>query len=413
MITSRSSRLFVITICLVSTYFQQVMGLDDGKSRSSAGTSPNAKSRIMSHGDVQAQSISSSSYRITTEQKNERDSKWFDIPDWFFVVLLVVLCLFKMVQYDELKKSSTAKLQDMVEEKQNYKLAVDQQNSLLQSHVQSLVQEIIHLKADLNAFSLHSNSLDFHLDRDAAKATGLVRQVPASRKMQSQKCAAQAAGPVSKVPADNLSKQKLARMASGPVRQVPPAQKGSCVPEQHEAVAFMAAVVSTSEVAAKKAMRNGNGFQTEQNLVTKKVSKHGGFISKEENRSGRPVPGSSSFVRPNRIDASTAQVKKLLSGDYLTFYMGNLSYRANDEKLKSAIENRFPITVDQAVVAYSSDGRSRGCAFVTVRWKEFLNSYSDPKSHNLVQQFCDSLTGKPLFGRPVFVELACSQRRGG
>ena len=117
-------------------------------------------------------------------------------------------------------------------------------------------------------------------------------------------------------------------------------------------------------------MRKGNGFQVEQSLVSKKISNPGGVISKEENRSGRPVPGSSSFVRLNRVDPSTAKVKKLLSGDYLTFYMGNLSYRATDVTLKTAIENRFPITVDQAVVAYSSDGRSRGCAFVTVRWKE-------------------------------------------
>jgi RNA recognition motif-containing protein len=179
-------------------------------------------------------------------------------------------------------------------------------------------------------------------------------------------------------------------------------------------VAFMSAVVaSTSEAAANKVVRKGNGFQVEQSLVSKKISNPGGIVSKEENRSGRPVPGSSSFVRLNRVDPSTAQVKKLLSGDYLTFYMGNLSYRANDVTLKTAIENRFPITVDQAVVAYSSDGRSRGCAFVTVRWKEYLNSFSDPNSQSLVQKFCHSLTGKPLFGRPVFVELACNQRRGG
>ncbi len=92
------------------------------------------------------------------------------------------------------------------------------------------------------------------------------------------------------------------------------------------------------------------------------------ILSDEENRGGRPVPGSLSFVRANQMYTSTAQVQKLPSGDYLTFYVGNLSYRANDVTLKTAIENRFPIKVDQAVVAYSSNGRSRGCAFVTVRW---------------------------------------------
>jgi RNA recognition motif-containing protein len=176
-----------------------------------------------------------------------------------------------------------------------------------------------------------------------------------------------------------------------------------------------AVVASTSEIAPEKVVRNGKGFQVEHNhgRVSEKVKHHGGISSKEENRGGRPVPGSSSFVRANQMDTSTAQVKKLLSGDYLTFYMGNLSYRANDVTLKTAIEHRFPITVDQAVVAYSSDGRSQGCAFVTVRWKEYLNSHSDSNSQSLVQKFCLSMTGKPLFGRPVFVELACNQRRGG
>ncbi len=89
------------------------------------------------------------------------------------------------------------------------------------------------------------------------------------------------------------------------------------------------------------------------------------------------------------------------------FYMDNLTYRANDMTLKTArmIENRLPIKVDQAVVAYSSDGRSRGCAFVTVRWKEYLNSHSRSDSK--------LVTGEPLFDRPVFMELACNQRRGG
>ena len=122
-----------------------------------------------------------------------------------------------------------------------------------------------------------------------------------------------------------------------------------------------------------------------------------------------------SFRREKRMDASSVEVNKLLSGDYLTFYIGNLSYRANDVSVKTAVENRSPIKVDQAVIAYSSDGKSRGCAFVTVRWKDFRNSQSVSKldEEGLVQDICKRLTGKPLFGRPVFVELAFSQRRGG
>ena len=128
---------------------------------------------------------------------------------------------------------------------------------------------------------------------------------------------------------------------------------------------------------------------------------------------GRPVPGSTSFVRDARVDLTSSSTKKLLSGEFLTFYLGNLSYRANDTNLKAAIEKRLSLSVDQAVVAFSSDGRSRGCAFVTVRWSDFLKSQSNLNADVLVRKFCSSLTGKPLFGRPVFVELASSQRRGG
>ena len=139
----------------------------------------------------------------------------------------------------------------------------------------------------------------------------------------------------------------------------------------------------------------------------------GGIHSKEEKRVGRPVPGSTSFVRDARVDLTSSSTKKLLSGEFLTFYLGNLSYRANDTNLKAAIEKRLSLSVDQAVVAFSSDGRSRGCAFVTVRWSDFLKSQSNLNADVLVRKLCSSLTGKPLFGRPVFVELASSQRRGG
>jgi hypothetical protein len=304
----------------------------------------------------------------------------------------------------------------MEEEYENFKISADQQRSSLQSQNRSLVQEIAKLKSELARIRSQNTSLDSNLSRDVAKASGPVRQVPAGVQPLSQKCAAKVFGPNSKVPADIPSKQKLASMASVPVRRVPPAQQGARAPEQNHAVAFMTAVVeSTSEIAPKKVVRNRSGFQVEQNHghVSEKVTDQKWTNVKEDNRGGRPVPGSSSFVRANQMDTSTAQVKKILSGDYLTFYMGNLSYRANDVTLKTAIEHRFPITVDQAVVAYSSDGRSRGCAFVTVRWKEYLNSHSDSNSQSLVQKFCHSMTGKPLFGRPVFVELACNQRRGG
>ena len=193
-------------------------------------------------------------------------------------------------------------------------------------------------------------------------------------------------------------------MTPVPDQRIPCTKQADFAPQQNHAAAFMTtAVESTSKIAPKKVVRNRSGFQVEQNHghVSEKVTDQKWKNFKEDNRGGRPVPGSSSFVRANQMDTSTAQVKKILSGDYLTFYMGNLSYRANDVTLKTAIEHRFPITVDQAVVAYSSDGRSRGCAFVTVRWKEYLNSHSDSNSQILLQKFCHSMTGKPLFGRPA------------
>mmetsp|Transcript_37204 Transcript_37204/g.99001 ORF Transcript_37204/g.99001 Transcript_37204/m.99001 type:complete len:151 (-) Transcript_37204:560-1012(-) len=84
---------------------------------------------------------------------------------------------------------------------------------------------------------------------------------------------------------------------------------------------------------------------------------------------------------------------------------------ANSSNLKDALEQRFPDIVDQAVVACSSDGKSRGCAFVTVRWQEFVNKDSTGKPEHVVKQFCDSVNSAPILGRPVFIELARSQRR--
>ena len=161
-------------------------------------------------------------------------------------------------------KSSQAKFQSAEEENRSYKLKVDQQNSKLQNQFRSLFQEISHLKAELDVFSSHFNSPDSSPGISAVQASGHVHQVPATINMQSQKCAVKAFGPISKVPADNLSKQKLATMALVPVRQVPPAQQSTCVPEQTNTVAFMSAVVaSTFEAAANKVVRKGNGFQVD------------------------------------------------------------------------------------------------------------------------------------------------------
>ena len=390
--TSRYSLLVVIALHLVAANLQQVMSLEHGhKSRSS----PQENSHIISNGDAFQRSESSPKCWKTMDERNRFPSaivKHLLIPDWLCILLLVFAGYFAhtssrlQIDLEENQKNSIVKLHAMEDSGKAFKISVDQQRSSLQSQNRSLIQENAKLKSELSKLRSLISSLDSNLVRDAAKAKD----------------------PVSKVPADNMSKQKSAAMASVPNQRVP-----SSASEHNQATAFMTAVVdSTSEIVPKKVVSIGKGSQEKQSTVSKKVTKHGG-IFKKENRDVRPVPGSSSFVRAKLIDTSTAQVKKLLSGDYLTLYMGNLSYRANDLTLKTAIEKRLPITVDQAVVAYSSDGRSRGCAFVTVRWKEYLKAFSDPNSQSLVQKFCHSLTGKPLFGRPVFVELACNQRRGG
>ena len=33
-------------------------------------------------------------------------------------------------------------------------------------------------------------------------------------------------------------------------------------------------------------------------------------------------------------------------------------------------------------------------------------------AEHVVKKFCDKITGTPIFGRPAFIELARSQRRG-
>ena len=134
-------------------------------------------------------------------------------------------------------------------------------------------------------------------------------------------------------------------------------------------------------------------------IHAKKKKYQGGIHSKEEKyHGGRPVPGSSSFIRAARFDLSSASAEKILSSDYLTLYISNLSYRANDTNLKAAFENRLSVPVDQVAVAYSLDEKSRGCAFVTLCWSDYLKSQSNVKAETLVHKLCSSLTGKPLFG---------------
>jgi len=321
------------------------------------------------------------------------------LPEWMFLLLLCVgtyffttfvvqRLLFKILTLEQKLKESQAQCHSLTENNNQlklYKMKIEHQHSFMKTRMQFLVQEISNLNAELDKFRPHIRSLVSHRDR-------------------------------------------VASMASGPANQVP--TRSACVPVQTDAVALMAAVVPSAPkptVQGGHRSKDGRTFQraninqvvsiskNDSGGIHSKEEKHqGGIHSKEEKyQGGRPVPGSSSFIRDARIDVSSASARKILAGDYLTFYMGNLSYRANDTNLKAAIEKRLSVPVDQVAVAYSSDGKSRGCAFVTVRWSDYLKSQTNFNAETLVHNLCSSLTGKPLFGRPVFVELASSQRRGG
>ena len=71
------------------------------------------------------------------------------------------------------------------------------------------------------------------------------------------------------------------------------------------------------------------------------------------------------------------------------------------------------------IIAHDSAGKSRGCAFVTLRWNEFHvrnPSYDRDKDSALQDQGWSSLltvimNQQSVCGRKIYVELARSQRR--
>ena len=76
--------------------------------------------------------------------------------------------------------------------------------------------------------------------------------------------------------------------------------------------------------------------------------------------------------------------------------------------------------VDSVVVARDSKGKSRGCAFITMRWKEFhdRNPGYNRDQETAVQEklWADFLVNimneDDLCCRKIYVKLACSQRIG-
>ena len=76
--------------------------------------------------------------------------------------------------------------------------------------------------------------------------------------------------------------------------------------------------------------------------------------------------------------------------------------------------------VDSVVVARDSKGKSRGCAFITMRWKEF---HDRNPGYNLDQEtavqeklwadfLVNIMNDEEICGCKIYVELARSQRRG-
>ena len=80
-----------------------------------------------------------------------------------------------------------------------------------------------------------------------------------------------------------------------------------------------AAELQTQNALAGGIHSNGN----KSRLYSKQQRSRRGLPSKAEKASGRPLPGSIQFLRESRVNLSSSVTKKILAGDYLTFYMGN------------------------------------------------------------------------------------------
>ncbi len=96
------------------------------------------------------------------------------------------------------------------------------------------------------------------------------------------------------------------------------------------------------------------------------------------------------------MDTSIAQVKKLLSGDYLTFYTGNLFYRANDLTLNIEDGHRKSIS-DLGGSNRIFPGRK--ISSLRLRYGEMKGVTQFAFAFKLAES-SHSITGKPLFGRP-------------
>ena len=104
---------------------------------------------------------------------------------------------------------------------------------------------------------------------------------------------------------------------------------------------------------------------------------------------------------------------------FRTFYVGNLSFKAKSSDIQQAFEKHLSMKVDSVMIARDSMGKSRGCAFVTMRWKEFhvrnpgFNRDKDPSTQDdkWSRRLTYIMDQQSICGRQIYVEVARSQRR--
>ena len=104
---------------------------------------------------------------------------------------------------------------------------------------------------------------------------------------------------------------------------------------------------------------------------------------------------------------------------FKTFYVGNLSFKAKGSDIQKAFEKHLSMKVDSVVIARDSTGKSRGCAFITMRWNEYhvrnpgYNRDKDPSIQDTrwSNMLASIMSQQAVCGRKIYVQVARSQRR--
>ena len=103
---------------------------------------------------------------------------------------------------------------------------------------------------------------------------------------------------------------------------------------------------------------------------------------------------------------------------YRTFYVGNLSFKAKARDMQQAFEKNLSMKVDSVIIARDSTGKSRRCAFVTLRWKEFhernqgYNRDKEPASQDTLwmEHLSNIMSQQSVCDRQIYAKDARSQR---